>query len=248
MTERPRRRRAGMAPTLALLVGVAAAATVTPILVDDGGGAETPPPATSVEASATTEATVPPEASTTTSTTEVPPSSDPATEPVAPVLRVRVVPAVRDVGVMIDGTRYDSDADGLIEAPVADAEAEVTVVGYTVTPALQQITFTGWDDGSDEASRTLPPTGVDDEVALGVEVSYRITAAASGASAIVLRGDDGAPEALAPDTPTWVPARRAVPGPDGGLTTEELSYEVEVAGQAQPDRFTPTPEALLDVG
>lgn len=158
------RRRAGLAPTLALLVGVAVAATAAPLVsgasTDDGGG--DPPPAPT--------------------TTTVAPSPEPVTA-----------------------------------APPA---------GPSVSPSFQQVAFTGWGDGSVEPARTLPATGDDAEVDLGVEVSYRVSVEADGD-----------------------PDQRAVEDGAGGLTAEDLTYRAEVGGGpiAGPP-ITPTPEGVVEVG
>lgn len=244
-------RRAGLAPTLALLVGVAVAATAAPLVSGastDGGASAPSPPSTTVAPSteATTNTTVAPSTEATTSTPPAGPS----------VLRIQVVPAVRDVVVLVDDERYSSDGDGLIEATTASDEASITVLGYSVSPSFQQVAFTGWGDGSTETARTLAATGDDAEVDLGVEVSYRVTVEAENDGDAVdqvrLSSDqEAAPlPPLTPGEPTWVPARRAVDDGAGGLAAEDLTYRAQVEGgppSASPS-VAPTPEGVIEVG
>ncbi len=234
-----RSHRAGLAPTLALLVGVAVAATAAPLVsganTDDGSGPTPAPQAT---------------------TTTIAPGDGPATTapPAGPsVLRIQVVPAVRDLVVLVDDRRYSSDADGLIVAPTTRDEASVTVLGYSVLPSFQQVAFTGWGDGSAERARALAATGADAEVDLGVEVSYRVTVEGDGDTSGPVRltsDQEAAPvPPLAPGVPTWILAQRAVEDGSGGLAAEDLTYRAEVDGSPLGGSpITPAPEGIIEVG
>ncbi|MDQ6696255.1 MAG: hypothetical protein M3Z46_02195, partial [Actinomycetota bacterium] len=86
------------------------------------------------------------------------PTSPPVTTPLAqtsPGVLIRVVPAVRDVQVMVDQTLYTTTSDGIIRVPSARGNIDVAYVGYSVIPALQEVTFRSWSDGQTTPARTL---------------------------------------------------------------------------------------------
>lgn len=245
----------GIAPILALvvllLVGVLAAPDLLRSLPNPLGSDETTTGAPDRRSTTTgpTTASEP----TTTEGAGTPSSSAPPATTAAPVVRLRVVPAVRDVEVIVDGRAWTSDADGLIEAIAVGPVADVTVVGYTVSPSFQEVTFTGWGDGSTDEARTVE-TGADEPIELGVEVRYRVTVLRAGAAPgerVVLRaGDDEVPVTVG--APTWVPAVRATRGRGDKLVARPLTYRAEPSGASigalAGAPVVPTPEAVITLG
>lgn len=168
-------------------------------------------------------------------------------------LMVQVVPAVRDVQVDIDGQRYSSDSDGRIEATVQGSNVRVDVVGYQVTPAVQQVEFTQWGDGSTVMERTLSRDGSDMALDLGVEVSYQVVVEAEDApeDTVAAFSTDGGGTDIEVEVgePTWIPAVVATPAGDDSLATETLTYDVSLDDSpVGSGSYTPTPEGLLQLG
>lgn len=167
-------------------------------------------------------------------------------------LVVQVVPAVRDLQVDIDGQRYSSDASGRIEAIASESEVEIEVIGYQVTPAVQQVAFTQWEDGSTSTTRTVSTEGTDRELDLGVEVRYQVIidgGSAEGGSAVVLEDTGGDRDVdVELGEPAWVPAMAAVPSERDRLEVRTFSYDVTVEGQSVGSApYRPTPEGLLEL-
>lgn len=168
-------------------------------------------------------------------------------------LMVQVVPAVRDVQVDIDGRRYSSDAEGRIQATVQGSNVQVDVVGYQVTPAVQQVAFTQWGDGSTAPERTLSSDGSDMALDLGVEVSYQVVVEAEGAPedtvAAFATSAGGSDLEVEVGEPTWIPAVVASPAGDDNLAADTLTYEVSLDDSpVGSGPYTPTPEGLLQLG
>lgn len=165
-------------------------------------------------------------------------------------LVLQVVPAVRDLQVEIGGERYASDTDGRIEATVTGSSVDVTVIGYEVTPAVQDVAFSQWGDGSTEARRTIQIDSDKTTLDLGVDIGYRIIVDAGGEDPadVELRDTDGPTVVdIAGAEPTAVPAIVAEPGEGGALRARVVTYDVSVDGRAtSASPYSPTPEGLLD--
>lgn len=163
-------------------------------------------------------------------------------------LEIRTVPAVRDFQVVVDGTTFATDAEGVIAEPRLRGRVSVQVLGYRAEPPLLGVTFRGWSDGSTDLDRDidLDTTG---PLQIGVETAYRAT--------VLVGDDDGlvanvAPQrfgsalgtvALRPGEPTWVTAQWAEPT-EGGFIARTVEYAYE---DDRSQVFTATPEVLWSV-
>ena len=101
--------------------------------VDDRAAGRTPLDCTPLDC---TRSTAPATTAPKTTTGPAPPAG-----PAEPGVLIRVVPAVRDVQIMIGRTVYTTAADGIVDVPNARGTVHVTYIGYSVIPALQQVAF-----------------------------------------------------------------------------------------------------------
>lgn len=180
--------------------------------------------------------------------------SGPTSTPIpqtGPGVQIKVVPAVRDVQVMVDGTLYTTTSDGLVEAPGARGTVQVAFVGYSVIPALQEVAFDAWSDGLTTPSRTLDAGG-HGHISLAIDVRYRVTVtltpSAPGAISLTASSPVG-PVQFTNGSRRWVLAQR---GERSGaeIVARTITYSFDPphgapAGQRQ--EFTAGPEALWTV-
>lgn len=176
----------------------------------------------------------------------------------AVVTTLQVVPALRDVIVVVGGARYSTDALGRVELAAEHHGQVAEVIGLTAQPSLARAEFTGWADGVTDPVRPL--ASVDGPVAtLGFEVRHRVLVDVSeelardvGRSATV-RLDTGRGEIeLRVGTATWVLAMVAE-RTEQGLVARPVSYtatSLESGGVdvvLAPTTFIASPEATWTV-
>ncbi len=185
-------------------------------------------------------------------TTDIPttPAATAAPPAAVEVSSIQVVPAVRDVIVQINGTMMASNDLGMIEVPPASRHGSITYIGIRSTPALRQVDFIGWDDGSQAATRPLDrlegPTAQ-----IGLVVRSRVmvtTTAPEPVAGDIQFTSEAGPLQLTIGQPTWVMSDRAIAGGEG-FTPQSLTYSTQSllsAGVALPvavQSFTAAPEA-----
>jgi hypothetical protein len=166
-----------------------------------------------------------------------------------PGILIRVVPAVRDVQVMVDQTLYTTTADGTIDVHAARGTVPVSFVGYSVIPALQEVAFRAWSDGVTSPVRTLDAGG-HGHVSLAIDVSYRVTVSivgrsASGPNAVTATSAAGAVR-FTSGTRRWVLAVRGErSGADVVARSITYSFDPPRSAPTGPrQEFTAGPEAL----
>lgn len=191
-----------------------------------------------------------------TSSVEAAPTTAPSAAPsttssarVSPGVLIRVVPAVRDVQVLVDQTLYTTTSDGTIDVPTARGTVPVSFVGYSVIPALQEVVFRSWSDGVATPARTLDAGG-HGHMSLAIDVSYRVTVSIVGGKAsgpaVVTAASPAGPVRFTSGTRRWVLALR---GEQSGhdVVARPIPYSFDPprgapAGSRQ--QFTASPEAL----
>lgn len=211
---------------VAVIVGVIALAGLVflaTLMLRDSDGVAGPPAPTAPAASTAAVLDASPSTTATTATSSSPPVSSPAATARSEVATLQTVPVIRDLVVVVDGTRYATSADGTIAVPPEHRGGTVTVVGVNALPALLEASFTGWVDGNTSPTRSL--ADVDGPVAvLGFTVSYRVQVVAGiAAEGTVAFDSDAGPVELPIGVPTFVPAVRAT-NRDGSLATETIAY------------------------
>jgi len=188
---------------------------------------------------------------TTSTTSSTPTSGVPVTKPIpatGPGIRIQAVPALRDIQVMIDGTSFTTNADGVIDAPEIRGSVSVRYLGYSASPPLQQVGFRTWSDGSTAPSRRLDADG-QGHVSLGVDLRYRVTVRVSGANgspSTKLTASSAVETLTFTDGSTrWVLSQRGELSEDR-LTVKRVVYSFDPprGGSAQKQRFTAGPEDL----
>ena len=168
------------------------------------------------------------------------------TVPMSAPGQLQLTPGVRDIRVRVDGVVLASDDRGRIPLPAGNGDPTVEVLGYEATPAIQQVDFLGWSDGSSRTSRTVSRTGP--SPLIDIEVKYRVEVAVPGSSpedTVRFDSSVGTVE-LHPGVPTWIPALR----PDHrGLIGYRVAKGTRVSDLTHADlqQFLPTPEALWTV-
>lgn len=171
-----------------------------------------------------------------------------STIPLAPPgVRIQVVPGLRDVEFRIGGAVYATDPNGVIEVPEARGRVAVAYLGYSVTPALQQVSFRSWSDGATALTRAVDADGRG-HIGAAVDLRYRVTvrevrssqpAPPGGLTASTLYG----PVTFANGTGQWVLAERGE-GSGPGLKARRVAYTFWPVGPRKAQRFNPSPEAV----
>lgn len=156
------------------------------------------------------------------------------------VLQVQLIPAVRDVQVTVDGTVEVSDEQGRLQVPTGSSPVTLRFIGYSSTPAVQQVAFHAWSDGSTALQRTVDQSTPDLQMA--VDVSYQVTVQTASGRTVSPIGFTSAAGtvALVPGKVTWVLAVRAQTV-DGELAAQPLTY---TSADKSHQQFAPTPEAI----
>ncbi|MCU1503008.1 MAG: hypothetical protein JWM12_2362 [Ilumatobacteraceae bacterium] len=171
--------------------------------------------------------------------------------PKAEVTHLQIVPAVRDVIVVVNGNRYTSDPDGTIALAPADRHGDAEVFGLGASPPLEHMDFIGWGDGDTHVVRPLDSlTGPLAQIAFSL--SYRVQTAAGtippGQATVVFDTTIGR-QVLTIGQPEWLVASRAVASP-AGLVTEPVVYTAlsftrgPTTTPIAATNFTPSPEAV----
>lgn len=184
-----------------------------------------------------------------------PKTTPPVTTPLArtsPGILIRVVPAVRDVQVMVDQTLYTTTSNGIINVPSARGNIDVAYVGYSVIPALQEVSFRSWSDGQTTPGRALDASSRG-HVDLAVDVRYRVTVKITGAPAARRRTltatSPVGPVKFTDGERRWVLAARGEQS-STGVAPQEIIYSFDPprgATGSQRQTFTPGPEDLWTV-
>jgi hypothetical protein len=169
----------------------------------------------------------------------------------AEVTTLQVVPAIRNVIVVVNSTSYATNADGTITLAAADRHGTAQVVGLNATPALEQVSFTGWGDGDSAPARSLD--SVDGPVALlGFDVRDHVQAnagAIAAGEATINFASAAGPIVLTVGVPQWVLKVHAVATPTG-LSAQPVVYTATSLTRGATTvalsraTFTPAPEAI----
>lgn len=162
------------------------------------------------------------------------------------------MPAVRDVQVLVDQTLYTTTSDGIINAPSARGKISVSYVGYSVIPALQEVSFRYWSDGLTSPERTLDADGRG-HLSLAVDLRYRVTVTVNGGAAtakptLTATSPFGSTH-FTDGSRRWVLAVRGELS-GGAVVERSVTYAFDPphgAPKSQRQQFTAGPEALWAV-
>jgi len=189
------------------------------------------------------------------STSSSPEITPPARTPIArtaPGIQIRVVPAVRDVQVMVNQTLYTATSDGVVNVPSARGSINVSYVGYSVIPALQVVTFRTWSDGITAPARTLDANGRG-HVSMAIDVRYRVIVTTAGGartrSRTLTATSSVGPVKFTEGARRWVLAARGERS-SSGVIPRTIEYSFDPPRGASANRrqtFTAGPEALWTV-
>ena len=156
---------------------------------------------------------------------------------------------MRDVQIMIGRTVYTTAADGIVDVPNARGTVHVTYIGYSVTPALQQVAFRTWSDGVTASSRDVDADGRG-HLGLAIDLRYRVTVAVPAGSkpgpAKVTASSPLGSVQFTNGSPQWVIAERGE-RTGAAVVARTITYSFKPAAGAPAGRrqeFTASPEAL----
>ncbi len=187
----------------------------------------------------TTTTTAPRTTTTTAPTTTTARTTTTAT-PGPPGIRIQLVPPVSEVTLEVGGALATTDASGVVAVAAARGRVPVRFVGYETVPALEQVRFRQWSDGSREPRRPVDADGRGN-LSIAVDLSYRITVARPGRPAPVEATTSLGRRRIRTGTASWLLAARGVVH-GGRVRTVALRYRFD----SLPGRpvLVPTPEAL----
>lgn len=184
------------------------------------------------------------------------PTTSPSSEPtvvadVAPqVVSIQTVPAVRDLLFELDGRMVATDERGVLDLEPGDFDARIEVIGIDAQPALSEVEFVQWSDGSADTIRSLadvPGPIVQLGLVVRNRVVVRLAESSTRADVVSFRTDRFGSIDVPVGEPTFLVHRFAVPA-DGALIESTAEY-VRVGG---PDDvvFRARPESTwtIDLG